>query len=100
MKAIFISLLLLPAIMMGSQGSGPWLRVNQLGYLPRAIKVAVLVSRDSQHMCTSFAVHDALTDKIVLRSKAVQRCGSYGPFPRTFRLDLSGFTTTGAYYIV
>jgi len=98
MRLLLATLLAASTMALGGE-TGPWIRVNQLGYLPGAVKVGVLVSKDSGLSCSSFEIHDALTDKVVLRSKEIQRCGSYGPFQSSFRLTFSSLSMSGAYYI-
>jgi len=39
------------------------IRVNQLGYLPHATKVAVLLSKEENFSVQSFTLHDAITTK-------------------------------------
>lgn len=82
-----------------AQEPNAWIRINQLGYLPDAIKVGVLVSKNPALDCTGFEVHDALTDEVVLRSTDARRCGPYGPFLSSFRLTFSALSWSGAYYI-
>ncbi|MFZ5516000.1 MAG: glycoside hydrolase family 9 protein [Candidatus Zhuqueibacterota bacterium] len=78
--------------------SQSWIRINQLGYVPASIKVAVLVSKDDID-CARFSLHDAATKQEVWSSNSVQAAGGYGPFVRTFRLDFSRFDQPGDYYI-
>jgi endoglucanase len=75
------------------------LRVNQLGYLPRSVKVAVLLSRDPLLRPLSFELHDVLTGKIVMSSDRIESCGAYAGFPQTFRLDFSTVASEGGYFI-
>src|SRR5512135_3485612 len=84
----------------------PWLtdaqtviRVNQLGYLPHAIKGAVLMSKDVQPVPSTFVVCDAITDAVVWSSGTMQPFGEYAGFAQTFRLDFSRFTSIGGYYL-
>lgn len=82
-----------------SAHAAPWIRVNQLGYLPEAIKVAVLVDTAAGTTCTGFEVRDVLTGRTVFTSKDVRPCGAYGPFRSSWRLDLSALSVPGAYEI-
>ena len=84
----------------------PWLveaqtgiRVNQLGYLPRAFKVAVLMSKEVQPVPSAFVVCDAITDAVVWSSGTTHAFGAYAGFPQTSRLDFSPFTRAGGYYL-
>lgn len=94
-----VSLLMALAAATTAAGQSAWIRVNQLGYQPDAIKVAVLVSKDSGLTCTGFRVHDALTGDAVLEVPAVRAFGPWGPFARSYRLDLSALRKPGAYVI-
>jgi endoglucanase len=81
-----------------------FIRVNQLGYTPNSVKVAVLVSKDNQQISTinlinSFDLVDALTDEKVFTSHSIKAYGSWGAFTSACRLNFSAFTTQGAYYI-
>lgn len=98
MKRLCVAACLLATGAVLSQAA-PWIRVNQLGYLPSSIKVAVLVDTASGTACTGFDVHDVLTGRVVFTSKQVQPTGAYGPFRSSWRLDLSAFTVPGAYEI-
>lgn len=75
-----------------------WIRVNQLGYLPQSVKVAVLVSK-AQPSVGSFELCEALSDRVVWRSTAVKPYGSYAAFRSSFRLNFSDFKRSGAYYL-
>lgn len=78
--------------------SQSWIRINQLGYLPTSIKVAVLLSKDDISI-KSFSLHHVLTNEIVFTSEKVTPFSAYGEFKTTFRLDFSEFKSAGAYYI-
>src|SRR5690606_29390440 len=75
-----------------------WIRINNLGYLPQSIKVAVLGSK-AKVKVTSFSLVDAVTGKPVYSSKKITPKGAYGPFEPSFRLDFSGLEKTGRYFI-
>jgi len=75
-----------------------WIRINQLGYLEKSIKVAVFVTKSDTNP-VEFLLKDALTDKVVYNSKSVKGFGEYGPFKAGYRLDFSAFEKKGAYYI-
>ncbi len=75
-----------------------WIRVNQLGYPGRSVKVAVLASKqplDVDH----FELHDALTREQVFISDKIHRYGAWAAFSEGYRLDFSVFSTPGAYYV-
>lgn len=78
--------------------SQSWIRINQLGYLPKSTKVAVLLSKD-EISPKSFSIYDVLSDKLVFNSTKINSFGSYGAFKSTFRLNFSEVEKEGAYYI-
>lgn len=75
-----------------------WIRINQLGYRPAGLKVAVWCSK-GQDTLKFFEVVDAQTQKVVYRHAAGKAAGSYGPFAQTCRLDFSRLQRAGLYYI-
>ena len=76
-----------------------WIRINQLGYLPHATKVAVLISQEKVEV-TQFELVDAYTGKTAYRSTATRNMGANGQMAATCRLDFSAFEDEGAYRIV
>lgn len=76
-----------------------WIRVNQLGYTPASVKVAVWCRKEANDVLTKFALVDAVTQKPVYSGKAGQNFGAYGPFAQTFRLDFSAFKKPGRYFL-
>ncbi len=90
---------LLSAVIFTSQVfSQAWIRVNQMGYLPGDIKVAVFLSKDPVDV-SEFRVREALTDKVIAAFSNVKSYGSYPPFSSSYRLDFSSYTNEGAVYI-
>ena len=75
-----------------------WIRINQLGYIPDGIKIAVWCSKDSLIIKT-FQLVDAGTRKFVWTGNAGKAFGSYGPFKQTYRLNFSSFKKPGVYYL-
>ena len=73
-----------------------WIRVNQMGYLPNDVKVAVMIS-DEQLEVNSFKVVGAGGGEIVLNT--LTQCGAQDSFASTARLDFSRITSEGEYYI-
>lgn len=78
--------------------SQSWIRINQLGYLPEQIKVAVLVSKENIEL-HNFELRNALTEKVVFATDKIKSFGKYLNFNSTYRLDFSDFKDEGAYYI-
>src|SRR5439155_7826646 len=73
------------------------IRINQLGYLPDAPKVAVFCSL-AQIQLSDFAIMDA-KGTTILRSHAIP-ARSFGPCSTIYRLDFSSLTKPGGYRIV
>ncbi|WP_439882076.1 glycoside hydrolase family 9 protein [Pontibacter sp. MBLB2868] len=75
-----------------------WIRINQLGYTPEGIKVAVWASKVDQRI-RKFELRDAATNKVVFKGKAGKAFGAYGPFKESYRLNFTTFNTPGSYYL-
>jgi peptidoglycan/xylan/chitin deacetylase (PgdA/CDA1 family) len=75
-----------------------WIRINNLGYLPNSIKVAVLGSKENLQV-KEFTLHNAQTNTIVFTSDNIEAKEQYGPFQSSFRLNFSEFKIPGYYYI-
>lgn len=75
-----------------------WIRINQLGYLPESVKVAVFISTDEVTL-KDFTVHDAITDRIVFKGKAQEYSGEDWGMRTAARLDFSKLEIPGGYYI-
>lgn len=92
---VSIALLALAAV---QAFAGSWVRINQIGYLPEATKVAVFMSDDAVKV-DGFELVDAFTGDVAWRSDAVRPTGALGQMRMTCRLDFSALKTDGAYYI-
>jgi endoglucanase len=88
-------LVLITALIVNGQS---WIRINQMGYLPGDIKVAVFLSKDPVDII-SFTIHEALTGKVLHSSDRIKKYGNYGVFISSFRLDFTDFSATGSVYI-
>lgn len=75
-----------------------WVRINQLGYTEKDVKVAVLVSKNAI-ACSRFSVIDAATNNVVYTSDQVQGFPAYAAFKSSFRLNFTAFQKPGNYYI-
>jgi endoglucanase len=75
-----------------------WIRINQLGYTPQGIKVAVWCTK-SDITITSFTLIDSATGKTVFTDNAGKNFGAYGPFKNTYRLNFSLFNNPGIYFL-
>ncbi len=94
-RLVSIALLALAAV---QAFAGSWVRINQIGYLPEATKVAVFMSDDAVKV-DGFELVDAFTGDVAWRSDAVRPTGALGQMKTTCRLDFSALKTDGAYYI-
>ena len=75
-----------------------WIRINQLGYQPGGIKVAVWCSKQ-ELVISNWDLVDAASKKIVYSSKPGKAFGPYGPFKQTSRLNFSSYKKPGKYYL-
>ncbi|HVF82061.1 MAG TPA: glycoside hydrolase family 9 protein [Flavisolibacter sp.] len=73
-----------------------WIRINQLGYKPNSVKVAVWCAKEAASI-QAFQVVDATTNKVVYAAPAGKPFGEYGPFTQTYRLNFSAFNKKGTY---
>ena len=94
-RLVSIALLALAAV---QTFAGSWVRINQIGYLPEATKVAVFMSNEAVQV-NGFELVDAFAGEAVWRSDAVRPMGVLGQMKTTCRLDFSALKTDGAYYI-
>src|SRR5688572_17943585 len=97
--------LLLLSFSEGKQGKADtsWIRINQLGYTPTGVKVAVWCSKSQLAIGNPIAIGwqlvDAKSKKIVSSGSAGKAFGAYGPFTQTYRLNFSAFKKPGRYYL-
>ena len=80
------------------ENTNSWIRINQLGYIPGGIKVAVWVSKDNE-LPKDFQLVASENSKVVFTAATGKAFGSYGPFIQSFRLNFSSFKNPGSYYI-
>jgi hypothetical protein len=80
------------------RGKDQWIRINQLGYRTRDIKVAVFISPKSINL-KSFRVIDVNTGKIVLDATDILRTESLIPFKSCYRLPFTKIADEGVYRI-
>ena len=97
-QRLSITLLITLAMALAAHAGG-WIRINQLGYLPAAVKVAVLMSQETIDV-TQFELVDIYTGKTVYRSANTHSQGPWGQMQSTYRLDFSDFHGEGAFRIV
>lgn len=75
-----------------------WIRINQLGYQSKSIKVAVWCSKESV-IVERWQLIDAATKKTATSGMAGKAFGAYGPFKQTYRFNFSSFKRPGRYYL-
>ena len=97
--ALSLPLLLITFSSIAQNADSSWVRINQLGYTPQGVKVAVYGSKHTNTI-SSFSLIDSATGKKVLSGSTGKAMGAYGPFAQTYRLDFSAFNKTGTYYLV
>ncbi|MDR2586025.1 MAG: glycoside hydrolase family 9 protein [Prevotellaceae bacterium] len=96
-----------------------WVRINQVGYLPKDVKVAVLISTDNvlpdfsfnrgygvppvlasaMIVTPDFSLINAKTGKAVFRGKGKTADAAYWGLRSAYRLDFSSVQAEGTYYI-
>lgn len=77
---------------------GVAIRVNQLGYLPDAPKVAVVCALAPREITTFRVIDDR--QRTVLGPRAADPAGPFGPCAATYRLDFGTLRQAGVYRIV
>ncbi len=95
MKKIIFILILFTTFVYPQQR---WIRVNQIGYLPKSVKVAVMLTKDD-YEAVSFQVCNAKTNQIVFSSSEIKGFGKFAAFEKGYRLDFSAFEEEGEYYV-
>ena len=90
------ALILFAALTARAQNS--WIRINQLGYPPQSIKVAVMGCQEDLAV-DAFELVEVLTGEVVFRSRQLTVFPAYACFEKAFRLDFSAFAETGTFYI-
>ena len=96
--ALLFSLMLFSFTGKCQTDTGSWIRINQFGYTPAGIKVAVWGSKQKENI-SRFSLLNAKDSKVVFRGQIGKDFGEFGPFSNTFRLDFSAFKKEGSYYL-
>ena len=92
-----LALLALLVAMCATASAESWIRVNQIGYLPQDIKVAVMIMEQPEDV-KSFKVTNVVTGKTV-KLNTIKHKGAQHPFGATARLDFSQIKVAGTYVI-
>ena len=74
------------------------IRINQLGYQPKSVKVAVFLSSEKIDI-KAFTVCQALTGKVVFTGETIPKTAENWGMKAAFRLDFSKLETSGGYFI-
>jgi len=74
------------------------IRINQLGYLPRSVKVAVYFS-DQKAVITSFQLIEAISGKVVFKGKPEPADPSVWGQQSAYRMNFSSFQRNGGYFL-
>lgn len=98
---------LLIILLFGFSGKGEnassWIRINQLGYQPGGVKVAVWCSKEqltiSSRLLSGWQLVDSRSNQIVFKGNPGKAFGAYGPFKQSYRLNFSAFKKPGRYYL-
>jgi len=98
MKKIILILFLFTTVINYPQDKNSWIRINQLGYPIKSVKVAVFISKDAKAP-DIFSIKDALTEETLYTSKNIKLFGQQWSFNSTARLDFSDFEAQGAFFI-
>ncbi|MGV3530075.1 MAG: glycoside hydrolase family 9 protein [Flavisolibacter sp.] len=100
LAAVFLGIFCIAFLSFTSKKSveDTWIRINQLGYKPGGMKVAVWGSK-AQTTISGFQLVDANSGKVVYSGAVGKPFGSYGPFAQTYRLNFSAFAHPGKYFL-
>jgi len=105
MKKIFGILVLMAGVMVVScrqqalnDRNDAWVRVNQVGYLPRDLKIAVFLA-EAAGSNPMFQVRDAQTNRVVFKGRGLLSNAERWGMKQALRLDFSAVETVGKYYI-
>jgi endoglucanase len=75
-----------------------FIRINQMGYTPAGVKVAVWCSKDQLTM-DNWQLVNVKTGKTIINAKPSKAFGAYGAFKQSYRLDFTSYKTPGRYYL-
>lgn len=74
------------------------IRVNQLGYLPNSVKVAVFISSEVEQIQT-FQLFESLSGKLVFEGRPESGDASVWGMQSAYRLNFSEFKSSGGYFL-
>jgi len=96
MKA-YVQVLVIILFSAVASASSP-IRINQLGYLPQSVKVAVFIS-DEKVEITSFQLFETLSGKMVFEGKPEVADAQMWGKQSAYRLNFSAFQQKGGYFL-
>jgi len=97
-KRILLYIFILFSTFKSLYANNSWIRINQVGYLPNDIKVAVLISGVNIRI-KCFQLKDAITETVVYNGQTKEYEASGWGMKSAYRLDFSDFRIAGGYYI-
>ena len=74
------------------------IRINQMGYLPNGLKVAVFLSNQNV-LLKKFKVVDNLTDRVIFEGVPSSANGTMWGQKSAYRLDFSSVVQPGGYHL-
>ena len=96
MKSFFLSHIFCLILFVAS--ASDVIRMNQLGYLPHSVKVAVFLSDRDEH-ATRFQLFESLSGKLVFEGKPEEADAAIWGQKTAFRLNFSSVKQSGGYYL-
>ncbi len=96
-KGVFL-LLLFPLLLSAQPAPQSWIRINQLGYTPGGLKMAVWVSKEDSSF-GRWELVERTTGKLVMIGYAGKDYGAYGPFKHSHRLNFTAVHQPGEYIL-
>lgn len=100
-KAMKKCLCILPVVLLllsCNRENQSWIRINQLGYRPFDIKVAVYISKKDEKL-KEFRIVESRTGHVAMTSKDLNRTVPLDQFKSCYRLSFSGLKDSGTYHI-
>lgn len=98
MHKFLLQLLISILLLSEANSQEAWIRINQLGYTPEGIKVAVWCSKGTSPL-KEWSLVEAASGRTVFHGEAGKDFGAYGPFNKTCRLDFSAYKNPGRYFL-
>jgi peptidoglycan/xylan/chitin deacetylase (PgdA/CDA1 family) len=97
MRQVICILILTLLTALNVQAEG-WIRINQLGYLPKSVKVAVFIANEEVEM-DAFSLVNALTNEVVFTGEPAEYDGAEWAMKTAARLNFTSLEKKGSYYV-